>query len=589
MIPTSVPDSRPAKPARHPSGPAAVAGLLAGAMLLAACGGAASTSTSATSGSGSGGGSTTATTQSAASGAAASTKNDLIIGFGGDATTLNPVIATDGQSYEAEWPIFDSLVTLTPDLKPAPGLATSWDVSQDGLHYTFHLRQGVKWQDGQPFTASDVVFTIDQILNPKVNTPNRPFFSALAGFSQVTNAKDPVDPNSLKEPPVQAIDPNTVQFNLSKPYSPLLLVLSDPRADIVPEHLLKGQDMNTAAFNTHPVGTGPFEFVSWQKNSQIVLKANPNYWGGKPQINEIIYRIIPDPTTAVQALKSGEINFLEAPPLDQLASLKQDPRFQVLTGSTVSYEYFGFVLTNPLFADVRVRQAFNYAINVQQMIKDVLLGYATQAAGQFPPSSWAADPSVQPYPYDPTKAKQLLAAAGWTPGAGGILQKNGQPLQFSCMVNQADNQAQQAATIIQADLQQIGVKMTINQIDWPTEVKNLFAANYQSTVVGWTNMADPDPFAYTIWDSTQWKGRNFAHFSDPKIDQLIEQGRSATTLAARQQAYYQFDQVLKNDAPYVFLWYPEQVFVVGKQFQGLQVIPVQGGIFQSLAKVTIGQ
>jgi peptide/nickel transport system substrate-binding protein len=587
MMRTPAPESdvTPARPpaarARRPVArlrTGGIAGVVAAALALAACGGT-GTGTAGTAAGAATGGATTA----------GSASHDLIIGFGGDATSLDPVIATDGQSYEAEWPIFDSLVTLTPDLKPAPGLAQSWEISQDGLHYTFHLRPGVKWQDGQPFTAADVVFTIDQILNPKVNTPNRPFFSALAGFDQVTDPKNPVDPNSLKEPPVQALDPETVEFNLSKPYAPLLLVLTDPRLDIVPEHLLKGQDLNTAAFNSHPVGTGPFEFVSWTKNSQIVLKANPDYWGGKPQIDRIIYRIIPDPTTAVQALKAGEINFLESPPLDQLAGLKADPRFQVLTGSTVSYEYFGFVLTNPLFADVRVRQAFNYAVDVPQIIKDVLLGYAVQAAGQFPPSSWAANPAVKPYPYDPARAKQLLAAAGWTPGPGGILQKDGKPFQFSCMVNQADNQAIQAATIIQADLQQVGVKMTINQIDWPTEVKNLFASNYEATVVGWTNHPDPDPFAYTIWDSSQWKGRNFAHFKDPEVDRLLEEGRSATTLAARQQAYYQFDQVLHDDAPYVFLWYPEQIFVVGKQFQGLQVIPVQGGIFQSLAKVTVSQ
>ena len=207
---------------------------------------------------------------------------DFVIGFLGDATSLNPVIATDGQSYIAEWPIYDSLVELDEKLGVKPLLAESWEVSRDGLTYTFKLKKGVKWHDGKPFTARDVAFTFYSVLDPKVTTPHRGYFDALVGFPELTNKDNPKKPEELAQKPIEVLDDYTIRFRLRYPYGAFLAVLVNPRAGIVPEHVLKGQDLNTTEFNRKPIGTGPFKFVEWKRGERIVLEANPDYHGGRP-------------------------------------------------------------------------------------------------------------------------------------------------------------------------------------------------------------------------------------------------------------------------------------------------------------------
>src|SRR5207245_1730376 len=182
---------------------------------------------------------------------------DLVIGYLGDATSLNPVVATDGQSYIAEWPMFDSLVELDEKLGVRPLLAESWEVSKDGLTWTFRLKKGVKWHDGKPFTARDVAFTFYSVLDPKVTTPHRAYFDALVGFPELTNKDNPKRPEELAQKPIEVVDDHTVRFRLRYPYGAFLAVLVSPRAGIIPEPLLKGADLNTAEFNRKPVGTGP--------------------------------------------------------------------------------------------------------------------------------------------------------------------------------------------------------------------------------------------------------------------------------------------------------------------------------------------
>src|SRR6266480_2651668 len=190
---------------------------------------------------------------------------DFVIGLSGDATSLNPVVATDGQSYIAEWPLFDSLVELDQGLNVKPLLAESWEVSRDGLTYTFKLKRNVKWHDGKPFTARDVAFTFYSVLDPKVTTPHRAYFDALVGFPELTAKENPKRPEDLAVRPIGVVADPTVRLRLRYPSGSFLAVLVNPRAGIVPEHLLKGVDLNTAEFNRKPVGTGPFKFVEWRR------------------------------------------------------------------------------------------------------------------------------------------------------------------------------------------------------------------------------------------------------------------------------------------------------------------------------------
>ncbi len=510
---------------------------------------------------------------------------DLVVGFQGDATSLNPVIATDGQSYIAEWPIFDSLVELDDKLNVKPLLAEAWEVSRDGLTYTFKLKKGVRWHDGKPFTARDVAFTFYSVLDPKVTTPHRAYFDALAGFPELTNKEHPKRPEELAQKPIEVLDDHTVRFRLRYPSGAFLAVLVNPRAGIVPEHLLKGQDLNTAEFNRKPVGTGPFKFVEWRRGDRIVLEANEQYHAGRPALNRLIYRVIPDAVVLLQELRAGGVDFVDRPPLQEVARLKQAPGLQVLATDNTSYTYFGWRQDLAPFDDVRVRRALYHAIDVPTIVREVLQGYAVVSTGQFAPSSWAFDPAVKPYAYDPNRAKALLAEGGWKPGPDGVLVKDGKRFAFSIRHDQANQSVKDAAVIIQEYLKKVGVEARLEPLDWPTFVKKLFASEFEGIVVGWTNHHDPDPFAYTIWHSSQWKGRNFAHYRNPRADEALEAARRTASQAERKRHYAEFSKILMEDAPYVFLYFEQQVYVTRQGYEGFVPIPTYGGIYQSLKAV----
>ncbi|HEY2995785.1 MAG TPA: peptide-binding protein [Methylomirabilota bacterium] len=510
---------------------------------------------------------------------------DLVVGLGGDATSLNPVVATDGVSYTVEWPIFDSLLELDQSLNVKPLLAESWETSRDGLIYTFKLKKGVTWHDGKPFTARDVAFTFYSVLDPKVTTPHRAYFDALVGFPELTAKENPKKPEELAVRPIEVVDDHTVRFRLRYPSGSLLAVLTNPRAGIVPEHLLKGADLNTAEFNRKPVGTGPFKFVEWRRAERIVLEANDRYHAGRPALNRVIFRIIPDAVVLLQELRAGGVDFIENPPLTEMARLKQTPGLKVLVADNTSYTYFGWRQDLAPFNDIKVRRALNHAIDAPTIIKEVLQGYAAPATGQFPPSSWAYDPSVKPYAYDPARARALLAEAGFKPGADGILAKDGKPFTFSIRHDVANQTVKDTAVIVQEYLKRVGVDARLEPLDWPTFVKKLFAAEFEGIVVGWTNHHDPDPFAYTIWHSSQWKGRNFAHYKNARVDELLEQARRTAVVAERKKAYSEFSKVLMEDAPYVFLYFPQQVYVTRQGYEGFVAIPTFAGVYQSLKAV----
>jgi peptide/nickel transport system substrate-binding protein len=510
---------------------------------------------------------------------------DFVIGLGGEATQLNPVVATDGFSYIAEWPLFDSLVELDQSLNVRPLLAESWEVSKDGLPYTFKLKRGVKWHDGTPFTARDVAFTFYAVLNPKVTTPHRAYFDALAGFPELTNKDAPKRAEELAVKPIEVVDDHTVRFRLRYPSGSFLAVLTNPRAGIIPEHLLKTADLNTTDFNRKPVGTGPFKFVEWRRGERLVMEANPHYHGGWPALDRLIFRIIPDSVVLLQELRAGGVDFIENPPLNEVARLKQTAGLKVLVADNTSYNYFGWRQDLEPFTDVRVRRALNHAIDVPTLVKEALQGYATIATGQFPPASWAFDPAVKPYAYDPSRAKALLGEAGFRPEADGVLARNGKRFSFTIRHDQANQAVKDTAVIIQEYLKRVGVEAKLEPLDWPTFVKKLFASEFEGIVVGWTNHHDPDPFAYTIWHSSQWKGRNFAHYKNPRVDELLEQARRTAVVGERKKHYAEFSKILMEDAPYVFLYFPQQVFVTRQSYDGFVPIPAFAGVYQSLRAV----
>jgi peptide/nickel transport system substrate-binding protein len=484
---------------------------------------------------------------------------DFVIGLSGDATSLNPVIATDGQSYIAEWPIFDSLLELDQSLNVKPLLAESWEVSRDGLTYTFRLKRGVKWHDGKPFTARDVAFTFYSVLDPKVTTPHRAYFDALAGFPELTAKENPKRPDELAVKPIEVVDDYTVRFRLRYPSGSFLAVLVNPRAGIVPEHLLKGTDLNTAEFNRRPVGTGPFKLVEWRRGERLVMEANDQYHGGRPALDRLIFRIIPDSVVLLQELRAGGVDFIENPPLTEVARLKQTPNVKVLVADNTSYTYFGWREDLAPFTDVRVRRALYHAIDVPSIVKEVLQGYAAVSTGQFPPSSWAFDPSVKPYAYDPAKAKALLAEGGYS----------GQELTLHAGYGTMVNDKQLLETV--ADMwSQVGVKAKVDMMemarrqkmnnDRTTPPNGMLLGNPQSTLL------DIDGALWRIFHPNGFNGKYWAG-SQPgnRFHDMMEQARYMLDQKKRKEIYTEATRIVHDEKPWIELFQEYVIYGVSKR------------------------
>ena len=530
----------------------------------------------------------------------------IIIGSIADASLLNPVIEGDSASYDINYWVFDSLIRLDENLQPQPVLAEDWEVSEDGTTLTFNLKEGVLFHDGVEFTAEDVKFTIMSIMDYKSNTLKRPYYDSLLGADEYMariseldsqRADDEISSEEFTEAAEAAFaefqeaggivinNPYQIEFNLAEPFAPFITVGLD--LGIVPKHLLEGVDINETDFNSNPVGTGPFQFVEWNRDDRIVLEAFDDYHEGRPYLDRVIYRIIPDQSVQVTEVRTGGINFMSQPPPEMVPALEAEPNLQVFQTDTVAYTYMGFQLTEPLFQEVELRQAFSYAVDMESIVDNILLGYGQEAIGPFPESMWAHNPDVRRFPYDPDKAREMLADLGWELNDDGILERDGELLSFTLETNQGNELREQMVVIIQEQLSQIGVDVSVSLSEWPSFVDRLLAANYEAVVVGWTGTADPDGYGYTVWHSSQFPGRNTSQYANERVDYLLEQARREMDLEARKEYYFEFQEILAEEQPYLFGYFADQINVVENRYQGWVPTPQREGIFLSLKNVWI--
>jgi len=498
-----------------------------------------------------------------------------------DPATLNPILFRGGTEYDLDWILFDSLVELGPDLHPRPLLATSWTVSPDGLTYTFKLKPNVKWHDGKPFTAEDVAFTFYAHLNPKVNSTLRSTLGALQGFDELTNKDNPADPKSLRKQPVEVIDPLTVRFNLRNPSAAFLATLINPQAGIAPKHLLDGKDVNTAAFNQQPVGTGPFKFVEWRKGERLVVEAFDGYHQGRPPLDRVVLQIIPEMAVRLSQLQSRQIDFVRSPSSDAIPELQKQPRLQTLYGDDVNWRGIAFNLKQAALQDKRVRQAMCYAIDRETITKTLGRGYQTVATGPIPPQSWAYNRNVSRYAYDPTRAAALLKEAGWTAGPDGILAKDGARLSFGTDVEIYEN-LPDIVVAIQGQLRKVGIEIKPQPVEFNTWLDRLRKGQFDLSFTAWAGSADPDNVSYTTFHSTG--SRNLNGYRNAAVDDLLEKARRAQTPAERTRHYGEFQKVVADDAPYCFLYHQQRWYAFGKEYKGFEYLGVSVGVIQSLRK-----
>jgi peptide/nickel transport system substrate-binding protein len=473
----------------------------------------------------------------------------------GDARRLNPVIANDSASGTINDMVFNGLVKYDKDIRLIGDLAEKWDVTNGGKTITFHLRKGVKWHDGIDFTAEDCLFTYQKFMDPKVATP---YSSA---YMDVARA--------------EVVNRYTFRVTYKEPFSP---ALESWAAGIIPKHMLEGKDINTDAFNRKPIGTGPYKFKEWVAGQKIVLEANPDYFEGRPNIDTFLYRIIPDSTTMFQELLSGGVDMMGLTPLQYLR--KSETRrirehYDKFRYPANAYTYLGYNLTNPLFGSIAVRQALSYAIDRQSIIDGILLGLGKPCTGPFSYVSWAYNPDAPSYPYDPERARRMLAEEGWQVGSqDGMLAKNGKPFRFTILTNQGNNERIHAAEIIQQNLKAVGIDVSIRVMEWQAFLEQIDKRSFDAIILGWSMGRDPD--LYDIWHSSKTKKGeyNFIGYKNAEVDRLLVEGRRTFDLKKRKKIYYRIHAILAEEQPYAFLYVPDALPIVHRRFKGIEVAPL---------------
>ena len=477
----------------------------------------------------------------------------LVVGVVAEPVNLDPAQVTDFNSNRVGRRIVEPLLTFAEEsTQLVPNLAESWTISPDGLQYTFKLRKGVKFHDGTPFNAAAVKFSIERQINPEhpaSKIGKYPFANYFFG-----NVKA-----------IEAMDEGTVRFVLKEPRASFLVVMAAAAASMVsPAAMMKaGVDFASA-----PVGTGPFRYTSWTKGQAVVLEKFPDYWKGAPKIERVVYRPIVEDQARLTELLTGTLDLIVGVPADFVAQLESSPKVNLLKQVGAHVWYLGINNTKKPLDDKRVRQALNYAVNKEAIIRDVLKGTGAISRGPVLPGTWGADPSLAAYPYDPARAKKLLADAGYPNGFSTTMwvPESGSGMQSPVAM----------AIVMQSNLRAVGVNVTLQTMEWGAYIAKLRTREQELFALSWAaGSEDPDMVMYPLFHSSQWSpnGPNRALYKNEKFDALLTEARQVTDQAKRAALYREAQKILVEDAPWVFVDHEIQIAATSKRVQGFKLHP----------------
>jgi peptide/nickel transport system substrate-binding protein len=528
---------------------AAVVGIAAVAMLATACGSGDSGSDNPSTTAGTAAGQSSAGSSSApADSGDGGSGGTAVMAIDADPPTLNPGLTTDytvATNIAAK--VFEGLVYLDPDGKPQPELATSWDISDDQLTYTFHLREGVVWQDGEPFTSADVKWSYE------------------TGLKQNSRAQGALEHVASIDTP----DENTVVINLSEPYAPFLNQMKVFDCPILPQHVYGEGDIANNPANQAPVGTGPFKFDSWNHGSSVTLVANDKYWAeGEPKLDKLIMQVITDPSQRTSALTTGQVDFIGAYYLatTDVPGLKSNQDVTVRTQSAIpALDFMAMNEKNKYLADKKVRQAIAMAVDRDRIVQQAVAGLAVPGKGSFGNGfPWAYDESVsydKLYPMDPDKAKQMLADAGVPEGTTLRLTYYAQNAKFSA-----------AAEIIKDNLKQVGIDVTLQPMETAVFKENVYAKrDFDLAIQSFTSSGDPAIGYHRLYVSNEGTDPNVnaTGYSNPKVDELLTKAGEVSDQDKRSEYYYQAQQILNEDVPTLILFDEQQADAYSNKLSGL--------------------
>ncbi len=455
-------------------------------------------------------------------------------------TNLDPRVGLDAQSERIGDLIFDYLLTRDQHLNVQPGLAERWEIPNPQT-YIFHLHPGVKFHDGRPLTSRDVKWTFDSLLQGQVRS------TKTAAYRLVRE--------------IEAADENTVVFHLKEPFATLPWNLSDGAIGIVPYG-------STSEMSQHPIGSGPFRFVSAEQDKEIILERNRDYWREPPAISRVRFVVVPDATTRALELRKGSADIaVNALTPDMVLTLEHDTNLEVLRAPGTVLSYMAFNLRDPILKDVRVRQAIACAIDRRPMIQYLGRGFARLATSVLPPESWAFNSEVSAYAHDPERARQLLDAAGY-PATNGV--------RFHLtMKSSTEESTRLMAAVLQQQLREVGIVLDIRTFEFATFFSDVTRGAFQFYSLRWIGgNEDPDIFEY-IFHSSKFppNGANRGYYANPRVDVLIDQARAEPDQKLRKQLYGEIQQILAEDLPYIDLWYQDNVLVHSRRARNLILNP----------------
>ena len=484
-------------------------------------------------------------------GSAAGSSGTTLVYGSADYTRINPAMDEHG---EINLLLFNGLTAHDGNDQIVPGLAETWDYDEQTYTYTFHLREGVKWHDGEPFTADDVKFTIEAIMDPENGSENAP------------NYED------VEE--ITIIDAQTVAFRLAEPNVAFLEYMT---MGILPQHLLAGQDMQESDFFRSPVGTGPYKLESWDAGQSIVLVKNEDYYLGAPKIDRVIFKIVPDDNAQAVQLQSGELDLALLDP-------KNAQNFAGVDGytcydmTTADYRGILFNFANDYWTANRdIIPAICYAIDRQAIVDSVLLGEGMPAYGPLQRNIYN-DESVEHYDYNPDKARAILEDAGCTLGADGYYTRGGEQLAFTISVMSGEQDRIDIAQAAAQQLREIGINCTVEipaQMDWGGQM---------ACLIGWGSPFDADDHTYKVFGTD--KGANYSSYSNAAVDEALTKARQSDDPAVRKAYYADFQQALAADPAYAFICYIDANYVAKSNIKGIDTDTVLGhhgvGIFWNI-------
>lgn len=475
-----------------------------------------------------------------------------VVGMFSDVDGFNEFTSTDANATDImERMLYMPLLRWGKDLRIEGRLAKSWQQSEDGLVITMQLRDDIRWHDGVPTTADDVVFSFDRFRDPRIGYPD------VGSMRQIES--------------VEALGPYEVRFRFKRAY---LDQLAHLRRVIMPKHLLDAipsEAMESAPFNRNPVGNGPFRFVRWKQAEEVVFEANPDFADGRPPLDRIVFRVIPNQTAIETAFLAGELDVVERVRLERVAAFRANPECRVYTYSGRGYQFIGWNLVNPRFADARVRRAMTLGIDRQRIVDALVHGEGHVTAHPIMSGSPFHASDIPPHPYDPEAARRLLDEAGWRDTDGdGVRDKDGLKFEFELVTNLGNQLREDTLVMVQDDLAKIGVKAVPRVREWNVFLDEVQAKDFDAYHMAWVQDFIVSP--YDVFHSGAIDGKyNSGSYANPRVDELIDRGLLARTFEEAAPVWHEFQAVLHEDQPYTVLFELDYSVAATPYLHGVEV------------------